>query len=129
MKNTVRQSQIEKLPVWAKSYIKTLELERSAAVRTLNEMVDSQKASPVFVDRYECLGESSGPTRKRQFIQSTSVDFDFNGILLNVRLSDGKGHDAGIHLQWSNSERLLSHIAFIPLSFQKAVLIKKNDMR
>lgn len=65
--------QIEKLPKWAQERIRDLERERELSVRKLNEFVDGQTESRIWVDDLVCTGEQSGPTSKRHYIQSHKI--------------------------------------------------------
>jgi hypothetical protein len=80
------KAQIEKLPVWAQTYIKHLESEREAAVKQLLEFNDHQTESNVFIQDHVCIGEgtsgrkapgegSGGPTFVRRFLQTKRVQF------------------------------------------------------
>lgn len=74
-KPTPTPEQVAKLPAWAKELLKHLQQERDLAVRTLNEFCDSQKESNIYVEECPCTGEATGPSFKRCYIQSDTVNF------------------------------------------------------
>jgi hypothetical protein len=80
------KAQIEKLPVWAQTYIRHIESEREAAVNKLLEFNDEQTETNVFIQDHVCIGEgtsgrkvegdgSGGPTFVRRFLQTKRVQF------------------------------------------------------
>jgi|GEM_PF-5643238 hypothetical protein len=73
MANKPSAEQIEKLPKWAQDRIRDLEHERELSVRSLNEFVDGQTESRIWVDELVCTGERAGPTTKRHYIQSRKI--------------------------------------------------------
>lgn len=75
MAKQVEQGKFDKLPKWAQERMRDLEGERQAAVRQLNEFVDSQTESRLWVDEMPCTGEERGPSYKKHFIQSRKVTF------------------------------------------------------
>jgi hypothetical protein len=114
---------INKLPKWAQTYIRNIERERETAIRVLNEHIDNQTLSPIYVDDYECTGEEQGPSIKRKYIQSNKITIEHQGVELGIIL-----RDESIDIQWS-SERCLGDVAFIPASYQAARLVSKKNMR
>jgi hypothetical protein len=66
---------LNKLPKWAQEYIRNIERDRELSVRALNEFVDTQTESPIWVDEGVCTGEESGPAFKRHYIQAYQVTF------------------------------------------------------
>jgi hypothetical protein len=42
--------QFEKLPKWAEEHIKTIQRERDNAVRALNDYVNSQTPTEIYID-------------------------------------------------------------------------------
>jgi hypothetical protein len=80
------KAQVEKLPVWAQTYIKHLESEREAAVKQLLDFNDEQTETNVFIQDHVCIGEatngrkdsdkgSGGPTFVRRYLQTKRVQF------------------------------------------------------
>lgn len=128
--NAFTPEEIAKLPKWAAEKVKDLSRERDAAVCKLNEYIDSQTESPISIDEHPCLGESYGPSFKTRYIQARDVKFTWHGVTLEVRLRDeGPQHDNCIQLVWGTSKRSMSHVAFVPSSYQHAELISKENMR
>lgn len=123
---------IEKLPKWAQEHIKNLQRERDVAVRELNEWVDSQTISPIFIEEHTCIGEQCGPSLKRRYIQGYKVEFEWSGIHLTTLLadpSDGQ-RNGGICLSWREAGRsVTTRIALIPTGFQQVELVTKEKMR
>lgn len=66
---------IEKLPKWAQQYIADIERARDVSVRQLNEYLDQQKESRLWVDDLVCTGETQGPSYKRRYIQDRRINF------------------------------------------------------
>ena len=128
MKDEDIREKIAKLPVWAREYIKTLEMRREAALGTLNRHVDQETPSAFYYEEWPCTGEEAGPTIKRFYIQAHSITCDFDGIELDIS-AHHFNNQRGIRLQWNNPDRGLEEIAFIPESFQTARLIARKDMR
>lgn len=65
---------INKLPKWAQEKIRDLERERDAAVVALNEFQDKQTPSRIWTEDIVCTGEESGPTAKRNYFQTRSLE-------------------------------------------------------
>jgi hypothetical protein len=116
---------IAKLPKWAQEHIKGLERERFVAVRSLNEFTDKQTPSPFYHEDYVCSGEQQGPTKKRNYIQASSLIVESFGIELTVILRD---EEKAIDLQWVGVN-LHGHVAMIPRSFQKVYLVSSKHLR
>lgn len=122
---------LSKLPKWAQEHIATLERERDVAIRELNEWVDSQTPSPIYIDEMVCTGETKGTTTKRRYVQTRRLTIEYAGVELDVFLApehDGS-RDFGIHLSFSTPDHSLGQVAMIPISFQQVVLIAKENMR
>lgn len=66
---------VNKLPKWAQERIKELQYQRDAAVDALNNFVDNQTPSNIYIEEHPCIGESSGPSFKRSYIQNHAVTF------------------------------------------------------
>lgn len=64
-----------KLPKWAQEYINKTEMQRNAAVSALNEFVNEQTPSKIWIETHPCTGESSGPSQKRRYLQGREVTF------------------------------------------------------
>ena len=132
MKDT---EQIAKLPVWAQEHIARLERERSTAIRALNGHVDNQKPSKVYWEEYLSTGEGnsggpSGPTNKRFYVQTDRIVVEHSGILLRIDCHSGERlHDNGIDLRWTVAGGSIDMVAFVPKSFQQAVLVAHENMR
>ena len=81
---------IARLPVWAQEHIRTLQRERDVAVRTLNEFEDRQTKSNVWIEDHVCLGEQSGPTEKRLYLQDYKVTFQLGRTEVVVMLRESE---------------------------------------
>jgi hypothetical protein len=114
---------IEKLPKWAQEIIRDLTRQRETAIRALNEYIDNQTPSPIYVEEMECTGEGIGPSYKKRYIQSRKISVSHSGVDLVILLRDDY-----IDLQWG-SEKLNRDAAFIPSSYQSARLVSKENMR
>jgi len=123
--NTPTSQQIAKLPKWAQKYISKIERQRDNSVRALNEFADKQTESPVFYEDMICTGESSGPSLKRCYIQTSRIEMHHEGVELSVFLRVGEGIEIG----WSSKNRLGSEVAMIPRGFQQVRLVAKENMR
>jgi hypothetical protein len=115
--------EITKLPKWAQEHIKGIARQRDAAVRALNEYVDNQTPSPIFVDDYVCTGEGRGSSSKRRYVQGNNLTIEHQGVRLYITLRDRQ-----IDLQWGNGVGI-GEVALIPSSFQIARLVSKENMR
>ena len=120
------QERIAKLPKWAQECIRDLRRQRDAVVNQLNEFIDNQTESPFYIEEMISTGERRGPSVKRHYIQAYTVHLKHAGVLLTVRRSLD---DSAINLSWSDDKGHLDHVAFIPVSFQQAVLISFTNMR
>jgi hypothetical protein len=114
---------ISKLPKWAQDRIKGLERQRETVVEKLNKFCDTQTKSPIFIDDLVCTGEKSGPSEKRQYIQSTKVEVSHSGVYLLIICRDGY-----IDLSWCDTKYGCKEVAFIPTSHQSARLVDKENM-
>ena len=124
MNSTPTPEQLAKLPVWARTHIEDLAREREVALNALNKYVDEQTDSPFYVESLECTGEKAGPSLKRRYIQTARMTVKFKGVELNIMLRDRDG----IELQWGDASHT-GHVAFVPSSFQSALLIPHDMMR
>lgn len=120
---------ISKLPKWAQDHIADLRRQRDTALNKLNDFVDDQTPSHFYVDDHVCVGEKSGPTTKRHYIQTEKMTVEYGKITLNIYCRDDqRGEHPCIDLQWgygySNQE-----VAMIPESFQKVRLVAHEHMR
>ena len=81
------KEQLGKLPKFAQEYIHSLELNRDLAIRQLNEFVDSQTESSIWIDEYVCTGEQRGPSPKRHYLQTHRVTFKIGNSEVYVSIS------------------------------------------
>lgn len=93
-------NQIKKLPKWAQSKIRTLEMERDEAVVALNQFTDQQTPSRFSFEKHPCTGEGSGPQFKRAFVQTDTIVVVWRGVKLTVDAHDHGNQGAGIILKW-----------------------------
>jgi len=66
---------ITKLPKWAQEHIQTIQYQRDAAIRTLNDFTNQQTPTSVYFEEHPCTGESQGPTLKRRYLQTHAITF------------------------------------------------------
>lgn len=123
MKQEVTGAMLGKLPKWAQDHIKTLERERDVAVRSLNEYVDGQTESAIYYDDLISTGEERGPSNKRVYIQTHSIEVEHNGVHLSLLLRDN------IELRCEDLNRAMNFVAFVPTSFNGMSLVSKENMR
>lgn len=117
---------ISKLPKWAQEHINGLQRQRDAAVKALNESLDTQTKTGIYIDSLECTGEQQGPSHKRRFIQGEVLNFAHAGILLRVSIYQPDK----IQLQWDVTDRTKSRdVAMIPQHYCGVDLIAKENMR
>jgi hypothetical protein len=70
------KAQLDKLPAWAREYIKSLEGERDVAVRTLLDFQDTATPTNIYTRDNVCLGETgTGPQEVRNYLQARRVYF------------------------------------------------------
>lgn len=118
---------ISKLPKWAQDYIRDIERQRDVSVRALNQYLDNQTESEFYFDDYIGTGESNGrgPTLKRNYIQAPDrLAISYADVLLEVVIRDGE-----VHISWGGDVNRDHDVAFIPMSYQHAKIIAKNNMR
>lgn len=115
---------ISKLPKWAQQLIKELSRERDTAINQLNDYIDDQTESEIFIDEYVSTGENQGPTSKRQYIQGHNVTFVHAGVELDVSVF----YDGYIDLKWGPAERRYGDVAMVPYSHNNIHLASKNSM-
>ncbi len=115
---------IEKLPKWAQDHIADIQRQRDVSVRELNEYIDKQTPSPFFVDEMVCTGEETGPTVKRNYIQTRRVSVEHAGVSLDVYI-----RDEVIELTWGDGEYRNGDVAMIPVSRQQVHLKSQENMR
>jgi hypothetical protein len=106
-----------KLPKWAQDHIRDLERQRDESVKALNEYVDSQTPAAFYYDDIVGTEEGVGPSWKRVYVQTRQITVEYAGIELSIRIKDDE-----IDLQWNRIKRHLDYVAFVPKSFQSAVL-------
>lgn len=116
---------ISKLPKWAQQTIRELSRERDTAINKLNEYLDSETETEIYVDDLVSTGEQQGPTFKRRYIQGHVITFNHSGVQLDVNIF----YDGCIDLKWSIPTDRIGDVAFIPQSYQNARLVSKKDMR
>ena len=118
------EEKIGKLPKWVQKHIKDISIERSTAIKALNEFIDNQTESPVWYDDLICTGEEQGPSFKKKYIQTRSITFEYAGVSLRVLLRDNQ-----LDLSWSAGDRFSSkEAAFIPTSYMQARIVAKENM-
>lgn len=125
---TPTPEQIEKLPKWARDHIKTLSRERETAIQALKEACDSEKPSPFYYENFDSTGEGRGPSRRRNYVQAHSMVCEFDGVRLTIS-AHHYNQQKGIQLSWDDPQRSLAEMAFIPKSYQQAIILRKEDMR
>lgn len=76
-----------KFPKWVQDYIRKIQYERDAAVRTLNEFIDNQTPTNIYTEAHPCTGEASGPTHKINYIQGHGVTFKIGKEEISVRFT------------------------------------------
>jgi hypothetical protein len=120
--------QITKLPKWVQDHIKDITRERDVSVHSLNEYCDESTPSPFEISEHVCTGETQGPSLKRRYIQAHTITVRWRGVELIVYAND-YNHRDGIEIQWSSDNGAHSECAFIPKSYQQAVIKSKEGMR
>lgn len=76
----------DKLPKYAREHIRDIERERDVAIRALNECLDNQTESPIFITDLICTGEEQGPTFKTRYIQGHRITIRHAGIEADIVL-------------------------------------------
>jgi hypothetical protein len=126
----VTPEMLAKLPKWAQEHIKDLSNEREMALRTLNDYTDNQTPSKIYWDDFVCLGETTGPSTKRSYVQTERIIVESCGVQLTVSChGESVQHDPGIELQWSDAHRIGNMIAAVPRSYMQMSLIAHHNMR
>lgn len=132
------KDQIEKLPVWAKTYIEDLRRERDSAISRLFTYEDEQTPSPFYVVGHDCIGENksgasvSGPVFTTRYIQSSSVCIEHAGIKVEVCLedTDERRGEGGIRIKYACADDVLAApVALVPECFGAVKLQMPSLMR
>lgn len=124
MQKEITFDMLNRLPVWAIKYIETIKRERDTAISALNDFVDGQTPSSIYYDKWTSTGENRGPSLKRVYIQSRSVEIVYAGVQLSVGTDE-----KNITLNWEDERDCTKQVAFIPTSYHAASLIGKEHMR
>jgi hypothetical protein len=75
-----------KLPKWAQDYIQKVERQRDAAVDALNNFVNEQTPTNVYIEENPCTGEgTTGPICKIRYLQVHAVTFKLGKEEITVR--------------------------------------------
>lgn len=114
---------LEKLPKWAQEHIKTIEMQREAAVSALNDFRDSQTESPVFYELHPCDGQQQGPAFIRHYIQTNAVQFNYGGVDLRVSVWNNE-----ISLSWGGLHGIRD-AAMVPFGYNQVRLVTKEMLR
>jgi hypothetical protein len=120
--------QLAKLPKWAQDHIADITRERDVSVCSLNEYCDESTPSPFEISEYVCTGEKQGPLLKRRYIQAHTMTVKWRGVELRIDANDYGQSGKGIRLQWNNQNDR-DECAFIPQSYQSAIIKSKEDMQ
>ena len=129
MRPEVTAEKLAKLPTWAREHIRDLRRQRDIAVRELNEWVDEQTESPIYIDEMVCAGEEQGPSMKRRYIQGYQVTVEIGDVRVNVSTPITARDEQCIYLQWYPKDRGMRDVAMIPESFCRVRLCAKENMR
>lgn len=78
------------IPKKVEERIKDLERQRDIAVRALNDVVDGQTPSGIYVQRADCTGEKPGPTFRKVYIQTHTLEINHAGVKLHILLREDK---------------------------------------
>lgn len=126
MKPTPTQEQLDGLPKWARQHISDLEGQRDTAQRALKDFCDSGTPSPFYHEEH--IHTDEGPKFVRRYVQANTITALWRGVELAVHAHDYGHNGKGIKLQWSSENKGNREIAMIPLSYQYARLVAKEDM-
>jgi hypothetical protein len=79
----VSPKQIDRLPVWAQTYIRDLERERDLAIRELKDMINDQTPSSVYYDDTVTV---EGPPwlNIRRYVQTHKVIMEYGGVCVQL---------------------------------------------
>lgn len=80
------EEQVAKLPKWAKQHIETITQQRDAAVKQLNEFLDTQTESSIYIEEFST--HVSPPIFVKKFIQGDQVTF--GSISVRLETNDEK---------------------------------------
>jgi hypothetical protein len=117
--------QIAKLPKWAQERLADLERRTRVAETHLKETLDAQTPSEFYVEEYVSVGEGSDKYVKR-YVQTYKMTVERDGVKLGILL---RQDEKGIEVQWNSTNRLMSEVAMVPLSFNKVKIVAKEFMR
>ena len=142
------QSKIDKLPTWAKEYLKVLERERATAIRVMKEHIDNEKESEFSIesfssvkerlqaimqniidndDSFECLGEERGPSMRQRYIQHHgSININAFDISMRIYLNEQR---KSIEIQYEDATRACKEVAMVPSSYQQVHIINVKNLK
>jgi hypothetical protein len=124
MKLTEKQKeQLTKLPKWVQVHLRDLERQREEAIRSLDGFTARQRPSKIWTEDWICDGESRGPTTRKFFVQSNSVNILHNEIELRILC-----RDEGIDLSWSGPKYSVRDVPMIPKSSNEVYLVHPKDL-
>lgn len=119
------KEKLEKLPVWAREYIRDLEIKAEHSKMALDSYLDDQSPSKFFTEEMIC--DTQPPRFIRRNIKTHSLWVEYEGVKLNI-LIRGTPRE-GIELSWGANKTLTEEVPLIPLSYQKIKLIRKENVR
>jgi hypothetical protein len=109
---------VTKLPKWAQEQMRSLTLQRDAAVRELRTYTDNQTMSAFFTRDMVCDKEG-GPTIYHRYVQAHDMCVEHQGVHMDIYLRDD-----GINIQYGIIGRggPLDDVILQPKSFQNFTL-------
>jgi len=110
---SISDEQFNKLPKYAQEHIEELQRDRDLAIKKLNDFLDSQTPSPIYVD--DMIAFSGGPKQIRQYVHGQRVFFEKDGVTLEVSLFDDYRN---IEMRYYQTKRLTGSVALTPVSHQ-----------
>ena len=126
---TPTQEQLNKLPKWAQDHIRDIQRQRDIAVLRLDEMVDSQTPSPIYIDELDCT-ENGSPKCRRTYIQSNRICVEYAGVTLSIYCPQPNDSQRlyGIDLSYSETKSRSGYVAIISRSFGNIQLLTKENI-
>ena len=114
-----------RLPKWAQEHIRTVEGEREAAVKALQQFTDDQTPGPFIFEEWVSDGQSAGPTTHRRYVHAHRMAVIHAGVEMEIVLHDpnesGRRGQGYIWISYAQHKRTVTgDVMFQPASFQQA---------
>jgi len=105
---------ITRLPKWAQKHIRDLERNAETSKRALDQALDQDTPSDVYVD--EILCDTHPPRSVRRYIQARTVTFEADGLVVAVSTPGGINGFHGVRVSFAGDRPLSGRAVIIPVA-------------